>query len=142
MEYVKAIQPCLYSAAPFAVALVGSSIVTIFSSFHTGETQKYIQCANFSLCFAVALKYLLSNSVKETTEIIILLGALNDETKLALTFVVIAIVYFCGSFYVTAGAMPKIVISTPASCDSSVDFDVPASLPENDTKLFEYTFDK
>ena len=142
MEYVETIQPYLYSAAPFAIALVGSSIITIFSSFHVGETQKYIQCANFSICFAIAIKYLLSNSVKETTEIVVLLSSLKDETKLALSFVIISLVYFGGSFYVTTGAMPKLVISTPASCDSSVDFNVPASLPENDTKLFEYTFDK
>ena len=136
MEYIETIQPHLYSAAPFAIALVCSSIITIFNP------QKSIQCTNFLLCFAIAMKFLLSNSVKEITEIMILLGALNDATKLALSFVVISLVYFGGSFYVTVGQMPKQVIATPASCDASVDFDVPASLPENDTKLFEYTFDK
>ena len=133
--------------APLIIALTSASIVTIFASFFKGDRQTIIQCLLFSICFSLAIAYLQQNSTSELDVFLKALQSLRDETKLALSFSIICIVYFGGSFYVTSGGSTvgsnaSSLLSTPASCDSVVEFDIPTSLPEDDTQLFELVFDK
>jgi hypothetical protein len=135
----------LESAAPFVIVLAFSSIVTIFSSFYKNDTQTFVQCSIFSLGLALSVKYLVENSSSETINALNILASLKDETKLALSFATVSIIYFGSSFYITSNASNTSradANSTPASCDVVVQFEVPETLPEDDTKLFEYTFEK
>ena len=135
----------LEPASPFIIVLAFSSIVTIFSSFYRSDTQTFIQCSVFSLGLALSVKYLVENSSAETINVLKVLASLKDETKLAVSFVTVAVIYFGSSFYVTSNASNSSdteTNQTPASCDSVIQFDVPASLPDDDVKLFDYTFEK
>jgi len=66
---------------------------------------------------------------------------------LCLAVVAIAMTYFGGAMYVAApersdDAAGTATLSTPASCDCVVGFDVPAVLPENDKEFFEQYLNK
>jgi hypothetical protein len=82
---------------------------------------------------------------------------LSVETRFCLSLVLVGVVYFGGAMYIAAPeeteaaakvaevaspASAENVFATPASVDTSVTFEVPATLPADDKVFFEEMLDK
>ena len=65
---------------------------------------------------------------------------LTPLLKFALSVLVITASYFGGAMYFVAASTST--LSTPASCDNVIEFDVPSSLPESDSELFIESFER
>ena len=133
---------------PVVIALALASISTVgLSLFLKGEKLALAQTALFVAAVAAG-SYRLSQDLKVLDPLIAAYAALTQELQIALSVTIVSVVYFGGSFYAIAAdsAANTIIvtggISTPASIDSVVEFDIPASLPADDKVLFEQVFDK
>jgi hypothetical protein len=133
--------------APVLLVLASASIITIISSLFRGDRAILVQVLFFGGALAASIQYLRTSASKELNAFLTLASVIGDDIKVALTVVGVALVYFGGSFYLTAGESrsaggPVSDSSTPASCDVAISFDVPSSLPDSDQELFEQTFDR
>eukprot|EP01041_Mallomonas_annulata_P007126 gene7126-14494_t len=130
---------------PAIGALAVTSFIVLISGLFTGARKILFQ----SLCFAVAFAVALGKVISEKDLFEALWKdyiALSDDLKLALAVTAIGFAYFGGAMYiagVTVGEIPSDDSNdTPATLDCVVAFDVPTSIPADDTKLFEWMFDR
>ena len=132
---------------PVVIALALASVSTVgLSLFLKGEKLALAQTALFVAAVAAG-SYRLSQDLKLLDPLIVAFAALNQELQIALSVTIVSVVYFGGSFYAIAAdsavnTASEKGISTPASIDSVVEFDIPSSLPADDKVLFEQVFDK
>lgn len=121
-----------------ALALV-STIILISSS---QSARKFGQKLHFILLIAasaIAVAYLQRNA-HELRDVFQAYKNMTEESRFALTVIIVVISYFGGALYLGNGGNSTIDVSTPASCDSNTEFDVPLSLPKDDKVLFDELF--
>jgi hypothetical protein len=82
-------------------------------------------------------------------DLFVAFAALSDDMKLAVSVAAIVASYFGGAMYFggpsssdSRSAASRVAIDTPASCDRSVDFEVPKNIPADDKDFFEMIFTK
>jgi len=124
---------------PFLTVLAGVSFVVFISHNFTGAKKVLFISAAFAIASAVSVSAILSNA-DQLSNIWQQYLLLSKDLKMALAVVVVAATYFGGALY-AAGGNPETdtsaLLATPASCDNTTDFDVPAIAEnEKDDKVF------
>merc|ERR1719218_246801 len=118
---------------PFLTVLAGVSFVVFISHNFTGAKKVLFISAAFAIASAVSVSAILSNA-DQLSNIWQQYLLLSKDLKMALAVVVVAATYFGGALY-AAGGNPETdtsaLLATPASCDNTTDFDVPA-IAENE----------
>jgi hypothetical protein len=97
----------------------------------------------FGSALAISISYLVSINGPELFTLWLAFTKLSLQIRFCLAIVVISATYFGGAMYLAAPESAERVDVqnyTPASCDTCVEFDVPASLPADDKTLFEQMF--
>jgi hypothetical protein len=127
---------------PIVAALASCAMVVLVSNSFVDHNRFYFQASIFAVGLAASLSYLIT---KEDT-LIAFMKAFSDlpqELRLCLSIFVITVTYFGGALYVGVVSPAAATADPfPASCDNIVDFEVPADIPADDTKMFEQVFKK
>jgi hypothetical protein len=133
---------------PYIGSLVGASVVVLVSNTFKGVKKTIFQVGVFSTAGAISAVSIFNNPV--------VMGKLWDAfkelpigAKFGLSMFSVASAYFGCGFY-TAGLNLGIkelenqvdLLSTPASIDSNTGFDIPSTLPQDDTEFFQSMFHK
>jgi hypothetical protein len=115
------------------------------------------QSTLFATVVAAGLAYVISNQDPNLIAAWTMFVRLSVETRFCLSLVLVGVVYFGGAMYIAAPEETEAVanvaeaanttsavdvFATPASVDTSVTFDVPATLPADDKVFFEEMLDK
>jgi len=146
-EAVQAMAPFLL---PSLAALSVASLFVLLGNSFQGEKKIAFQASLFGTSFVVAVAYLITSETAPLEAFWGAFTALAPRVRFAISLLVIAASYFGAALYV---ASPKgnggssqesssLLLDTPASCDSAVDFVLPSSLPAEDAVLFEQALDK
>ncbi len=134
-------------ARPVAVALGLCSTTVILSNSLPGDKKLVFQGSIFALALASSYMFL-SNSYDNSAGLqatVSAFGSLESEVRLAISIMMISLTYFLGGIYLGYGESSGAsggVSKTPASCDQTVTFEVPATLPADDKEVFEMMFDR
>jgi hypothetical protein len=144
--------------APLISAIALASLIILISTSFTKVNKILFQAALFGAALAGSLAYLVANHDTNLLAFWDQFVALKIETRFCLSVIVIGVVYFGGAMYVASPdelEAPAVTASkengasvtaglllTPASCDQSVTFEVPADAPAEDSVFFEQMLDK
>jgi hypothetical protein len=134
-------------ARPVAVALGLTSTTIILSNSLPGDKKLVFQGSIFALALAASFMFL-SNTYDGSAGLqaaVSAFGSLDSEVRLAISIMMISLTYFLGGIYLGYGESSGAGAGsskTPASCDQTVTFEVPASLPAEDKAVFEMMFDR
>ncbi len=143
--------------APLVAAIALSSIIVLISTSFTKMNKMLFQATLFATVIAGGIAYVISNQDPNLVAAWTLFVRLSVETRFCLSLVLVGTVYFGGAMYIAAPEEAEIVahhaesaspahaahvFDTPASVDTSVTFDVPATLPADDKVFFEEMLDK
>ena len=109
-------------------------MVLVSNSF-VGSKKVLFSTSTFAVAMAASVAFICSH-VDELKFFYKSFIDLSLSLQFALSVFVISITYFGSALYVV-GIYQSSSLSTPASCDNNVDFDVPSSMPEEDKVLFE-----
>lgn len=101
----------------------------------------------FGLGLSGSIAFLFGNNKDDLKSLWASFAGLSQETRFCLAVIAIAATYFGGAMYVAAPEKDEEVaadvsLATPASCDTSVGFDVPSVIPQDDKVFFEQFLDK
>lgn len=132
---------------PSIAVLAVVSIITLLLSLISSKKGAVIQSTLFTSALAYAVFYLRKHAIKELDAFLGSFQVLSEETRIALSVVIVVAVYLGGSFYVQTSRNSEAGIDltkaeTPATEDSQLHFDVPANLPRDDKELFNVVFDR
>jgi farnesyl diphosphate synthase len=130
----------LYELMPVLIVAAASSFVMIVSNGYNGSSKITFQTVCFGMILCISTLALTQSNDAE--QLFTTFAGANETTKLAVTGAVFSIVYFAAGFYLNAGENVSGIALTPASCDTTVTFDVPAELPESDKDLFIHCFQR
>ena len=126
------------------VALALTSVIMLVSAPIGGNFKIVFQTIIFGGALMGSIFYLVVTNPNELSTFWSKFIELNLETRFCLAVIFISSTYFGGAMYL---APPENLSSsfdaaTPASCDTSIDFDVPTTVPEDDKELFELMFER
>eukprot|EP00597_Dinobryon_sp_UTEXLB2267_P003256 CAMPEP_0170080140 /NCGR_PEP_ID=MMETSP0019_2-20121128/16355_1 /TAXON_ID=98059 /ORGANISM="Dinobryon sp., Strain UTEXLB2267" /LENGTH=480 /DNA_ID=CAMNT_0010293967 /DNA_START=16 /DNA_END=1458 /DNA_ORIENTATION=+ len=143
-EFLTNMQGILPELLAFIVALALTSVVMLLSAPFAGNFKIVFQTVVFGAALAGSISYLVLTNPNELSAFWSNFIKLNMETRFCLAIIAISCTYFGGAMYL---APPEAFISssdasTPASCDTSIEFDVPTTVPEDDKELFELMFER
>lgn len=128
---------------PVIAALGCCAMVVLVSNSMDDGKKFYFQASFFAAALAASFSYLVAN--KDALErFLAAFAALSQELRLVLSLFVITVTYFGGALYVgVVSPAPRESMSLfPASSDNNLDFEVPANMSKDDTKMFEDVFKK
>lgn len=141
--------------APLFAAIALSSLIILVSTSFTKMNKVYVQATLFAATIAVGLGYLITHQDPFLSVAWNGFLVLSKETKFCISLVLVGAIYFGGAMYIAApdetdgvpahGAAEAgdlHVYRTPASVDTSVTFEVPETLDEDDKVFFENMLDK
>mmetsp|Transcript_104076 Transcript_104076/g.204131 ORF Transcript_104076/g.204131 Transcript_104076/m.204131 type:complete len:494 (-) Transcript_104076:72-1553(-) len=141
--------------APLVGAMALASLIVLVSTSFTKMNKVYVQATLFAAAVAAGVSYLFSHQDPNLIIAWNTYAALSVETRFCLSLILIGAVYFGGSMYIAAPEEAETVVMdhghaasvlsvfrTPACVDTSVSFDVPAELPQDDKVFFEEMLDK
>lgn len=121
--------------SPCIATLCISALVVLVSNSFSGYKKSLFTTSVFSFALAASVAFVIS--AKDDLQIFYdAAKRLPVSVQFALSMMLITMTYFGSALYV-CGIYSSSTLSTPASCDNVVDFDVPDSLPDNDKVFFE-----
>lgn len=151
------LQKVMPELAPLLSAMALASLIVLVSTSFTKMNKVYFQATLFAATVAAGLSYMIAHEDPKLQAAWATFVALSVETRFCLSLVLVGAVYFGGCMYIAApdetdaGAVKVLKVSpknarelfrTPASVDTAVTFDVPATLPADDKVFFEEMLDK
>lgn len=123
---------------PSIAALAAVSLIVIVTN-----ARKVVQFQLIAVAAAAAAAFLRGH-LTETADLLLAFKNLSEETRFAVSVLVIAVSYFGASLYLQGDSESSRdstnILDMPALCDSVTSFDVPASLPKDDKVLFDEAF--
>ena len=123
---------------PSIAALAAVSLIVIVTN-----TRKVVQFQLIAVAAASAAAFLRGH-LTETADLLQAFKNLSEESRFAVSVLVIAVSYFGASLYLQgdndSARDSTNILDMPALCDSVTSFDVPSSLPKDDKVLFDEAF--
>jgi hypothetical protein len=110
------------------------------------------QAAMFSAGLAASISYLITNNSKELIVFWNSFKNLSPDIQFCIAIIVVSTTFFGGAMYIApvessdTTSRDKVggnrYLSTPASCDTAVGFDIPSNMAQEDKVFFEDFLEK